>query len=1034
MANHLFIGLGGTGGKVLRELRKRVYEEFKSNEPTRGNAHIDYIYVDSSEDDLNDRTGWKVLGKSVHLADTQKVSIHGINLSMLDNINMYPGIKAFLDSKDVAFMKQKMGPLIEQGIGGQRRRLGRTLLANNLASNDLNNDFNSRLRQTVKRLTDSSGEQAVTFHVCAGLAGGTGSGTIVDVVSQIRKEYPPSQGSIKYKVHLYLYIPEMNVVNSNHDEGYYQANGYAALLELNAMSVNRYHPIDITGEKDIYSGEVKRLLQDIEPFEAAFVYSNVNEAGKLLDLGIGLPKAVADFLFQHTIASEIIGSAGQMGRLIGCENDGAGPENDKANQPTRSRKFLSFGIKRIEYPETEIKEYVTYSFVQQAVRQLEYNKWDGGLGFVDITSDEIGTGFASEIKEKSNRERLLLSNNYLMLSKAIIDNKESKRWKDIVSTWEDRTQEFADDVQIDDEKESWLAAFNTKCEEYFQKNYRSHGVKGFYDVQRSERVNYARHIRKHIERLLFDEWSNAQKSERSKSILEVEAYLSLLIKDCGERIEAFQKQTEALSHEVDDVNNKIRDINDDWSRIKWAFDPITKSSRTILGKYKKEKCDYYSLVTRAEGYRYAIELLQDVIRELSMAKDGVSAFKARLMNILQEVKKQIDSRCRKDSITDGGMMEKKYNPELVQKLVRSYVATEEMQRDNTQNILNLLISSLGDDNERSFSNLCDKTDEQSIVDTMLDVCEKRAIAEMENSAKRDAVYKMVSVNILEKLKQELSGEGKLEDFVRKIKESAKTFVQYNAQEQGKAQLSNSGGGMKSMLQLCIPKYEGDTTGFRDKLIKEFALQAGIDPKQDVAENYKDNQIVVIAASSGFPVRYLSNLTIMKQKYDELLAKPDSELNRMMLHTESFQEELPSLYELDTKSLKAMLVKPVMLTYAMGLIQEKEDPITQQKFDAINLPDPELSLLGVENWVQLGSNILDTIDMLSENYELAKKLMEKEKENLSTYRSIDQKMGLKKSLGDVLAKIKACPACENNQYNPTYIKYQGIAVELLKGIG
>ena len=305
-----------------------------------------------------------------------------------------------------------------------------------------------------------------------------------------------------------------------------------------------------------------------------------------------------------------------------------------------------------------------------------------------------------------------------------------------------------------------MAAFNTKCEEYFQKNYRSHGVKGFYEVQRSERVNYARHIRKHIERILFDEWSNAQKSERSKSILEVESYLGLLIKDCGERIEKFQKQSETVEHEIEDVNRQIRDINDDWSRIKWTFDPVTRSSKKILDKYKIAKCDYYSMITRVEGYRYAIELLQDVIRELSMAKEGVSAFKTRLMNILEEVKKQIDSRCRKDNITDGGMMEKKYNPDLVRQLVRSYVATEDMQRDNTQNILNLLISSLGDDNERSFSNLCDKTDEQSIVDTMLDVCEKRAIAEMENSAKRDSVYKMVSVNILEKLKQELSDESK----------------------------------------------------------------------------------------------------------------------------------------------------------------------------------------------------------------------------------------------------------------------------------
>lgn len=1028
MANHLFIGLGGTGGKVLRELRKRVYEEFKSNEPTRGDAHIDYLYVDScNEAEWNDRSGWKVLGKSVHLADTQKVYIHGINQSMFENINMYPGIKAFLSSDDIAFMKKKMS-LIEKGVGGQRRRLGRTLLANNLASNDLNNDFKSRLQQVVKRLSESSGEHHMTFHICAGLAGGTGSGTIIDVISQIRKVYPPEQGNLKYHILLYLYVPEMNVVNQNHDEGFYQANGYAALLELNAISVHRYHPIDISGEKDLYSEEVKRLLQDIEPFEAAFLYTNVNEVGKGLDIGYGLPKAVADFLFQHTIASEMVGGA-QLGRLIGFENDGAGPENDNAGQPTRSRKFLSFGIKRIEYPETEIKEYVTYTFVQQAARQLEFNKWDGGLGFVELTSEEIGTGFTSEIKDKSNQERLLLSAAHLMLSKPIVENKETKRWKDIPSTWEDRTQEFADDVQIDDEKQSWLAAFNYKCEEYFNKNYRSHGVKAFYDVQRGERVSYARHIRKHIERILFDEWSSGQ-----KSVFEIEEYLRLLIKDCGDRIEDCQKRTETLGREIEEVNKQIHDANDDWSSINWTFDPVTKKSTKILNKYKEEKCDYYTIVTRIEGYRYATELLQDLIRELSLAKEGVSAFKGRLINILEEVKKQIGSRCQKENDSDEGIMQKRYNPELVQQLAKSYMATEDMQRDNAQNIRNLLISSLGEEGDRSFSNLCDKTDEQGMVDMMLDVCEKRAIAEMENSAKRDSVYKMVSVNILEKLKQDLNGEGKLEEFVRKIKESAKTFVQYNAQEQGKVQLSNSGGGMKSMLQLCIPKYEGDTTGFRDKLIKEFTLQVpGFDPKQDVAENYKENQIVVIAATSGFPLRYLSNLTVIKQKYDELLASPEAELNKMMLHTESFQEDLPSLYELDTKTLKIMLTKPVMLAYAMGLIQTQEDPVTQKKFDAINLPDPELAVLGVDNWIQLGSNILDTIDVLSENYEQAKKVIEKVKETQVTYRSIDQKTELKKSLGEVLAKIKACPACENNQYNQTYLKYQGIAVELVKEI-
>ena len=140
MANHLFIGLGGTGGKVLRELRKRVFEEFRSNEPEHG-VFLDYIYVDSSDEDLHDRTGWKVMGKSVHLGDAQKVSIHGISASMFQNINMYPGLQAFLKPNDLRIIQEKMGPLVSAGIGGQRRRLGRTLMANNLSDKSNSRNF-----------------------------------------------------------------------------------------------------------------------------------------------------------------------------------------------------------------------------------------------------------------------------------------------------------------------------------------------------------------------------------------------------------------------------------------------------------------------------------------------------------------------------------------------------------------------------------------------------------------------------------------------------------------------------------------------------------------------------------------------------------------------------------------------------------------------------------------------------------------------------------------------------------------------------
>lgn len=49
----------------------------------------------------------------------------------------------------------------------------------------------------------------VTFHICAGLGGGTGSGSIVDAVAQIRNEFQRTgDDRSKFKIQLYLYVPE----------------------------------------------------------------------------------------------------------------------------------------------------------------------------------------------------------------------------------------------------------------------------------------------------------------------------------------------------------------------------------------------------------------------------------------------------------------------------------------------------------------------------------------------------------------------------------------------------------------------------------------------------------------------------------------------------------------------------------------------------------------------------------------------------------------------------------------------------------
>ena len=64
MSNHLIIGLGGTGGKIIRSLRKQIYRQTRKVEIVGSDLNISYLYVDSNNEfmGLTDPT-WKATKK-----------------------------------------------------------------------------------------------------------------------------------------------------------------------------------------------------------------------------------------------------------------------------------------------------------------------------------------------------------------------------------------------------------------------------------------------------------------------------------------------------------------------------------------------------------------------------------------------------------------------------------------------------------------------------------------------------------------------------------------------------------------------------------------------------------------------------------------------------------------------------------------------------------------------------------------------------------------------------------------------------------
>lgn len=1030
MANHLFIGLGGTGGKVLRELRKRVYEEFRSNDPGQG-VFLDYVYVDSSPSDLEDRTGWNVLGKSVHLGIAQKVNINGISTNVLNNINLFPGLKGFLNPNDLQLMQQEMGALITAGIGGQRRRLGRMLIANNIGDHHNPANFEQTIRGAVGRLQQASHDNDVTFHICAGLAGGTGSGSIIDVISLIRTWFPYQEDTHAFKIRLFLYTPERTLVDTRHDAGFYQANGYAALLELNALSVGEkqgYHPTDVSGETDIFTGEIRRLLEHQEAFEAAYVYTNVNEQGKVRELSHELPSAVADFIFQTTVASTLGGTNGQLNRLVGCENDGADPERNQAGDKAHSRKFLSFGITRVEFPETEIREYMTYSYALQAARQLTYNMWQDGVGYGERSLEEVGMGFADEIKDKKNRESLLLSNNYLTLAKPLVATSTTNRWRLFEETWENRTQADAKDVMATVEKSQWMSAFSARCQEFFEHQFRQHGVIEFYNIQQQERKGYARTIRRHIEQKLFEEWATGAKD--SKSILEIEKYTRLLIEDCSTRITAFNEQRARMEEEQNNQSQCIAEINQDWGNIGFLGRNLLGRRQEVFAQFKAAKCEYYLAATRAVAYGYAKELLQDIIEELGNMLTGILAFKDEINAINQAVLEQANSKCRTNEAASDIEI-KKYDPEIVHTICRRFIGDHDKMSTNAAAIRARMVANLGEDGERTFANLFDKTDYETAIGIMLDICQENAIRAMEDAAKNDPLCKMVGVNIMERLKTELNTDEKIEAFVKEVTSTSRSYVQFDPTETAMVIPGNSGA-MMSMVQVALPVSDESTDAFRQKLIDAFVKNVHrFNPKSDVAHNWKENQLVVVSANAGFPLRFLANVKSAKAKYDALVTKhnPKHTLNTMVLHTESFKEELPSLFEESPEAIKQKIVKPLMLAYALGIVKEQQDPVTQAKFDALRIPDDTFG----DSWEPLGKDFVAAWNALGQNFQRAQLLKEQIKKEMAIQaRNNDQKAVLRKALGQVVqTKILPSSLCENNQFNPNYTKFRNLAIEIIE---
>lgn len=891
-SNHLIIGLGGTGGKIIRAYRKTLYQEFRQADPA--DINLSYLYVDSSDEMMRiDDPSWKILGTSVQLNKASQLLIQEANLSArLENIDNYPGIKPWIG--DPEQWRDVLGSIIGVTLGGQKRRLGRFLFACKA------DKYKQQIQALVRDLQEG-GTTDVNFHVVCGLAGGTGSGSLIDAIAILRDTYNDSK---RYRIILYLLLPEM-YPNPNWDTGNYHANGFAALLELNALSVNRFAPNDLLG--------VKSRLKLVDPFNGCYLFTNENENGLVTDVDKQLPAIIADFLYQKTIATGNV-SWPTLGRWENAENGDGTPERAPGtNNPERSKRFLTFGIKRLAVPEQEIGEYLTYKFARQAALQLRFNSWSDTNGFTDEPRNQ---DFHEFVHQKENLFRWGLSDDHLTLSIGILpEDANNKKWKPINNEWQDVLPNFKSVVR-EKSRESWLDELAKLCEKRFDQDYRGVGVRSFYSTKLKARKEHAREIRRHVEEEAFNEWKSGTKSAQDVSRL-----LGALLDAMDERRKLVDDKITQMKDNEEAAGNRVRMNNQEWSRMGLLQKTVLGKPDSLLDAQAEALQEQYIYRTRIEALIFSKQLMEDIVAEITDLKSEVDKCASTAAAAVKKYNDRIAER-----VTDDGKIDLReqlvrfYDPNLVRRVSSTLVKDENEQRTQTARVRQALLEKLGE--HPNFSVFNQRIGLTDFVDILDKECARNAqIAH--NNLVLNAKEKLLGVSIIDRLKDRYGGDAQeLRSYVTELVNRAGNYLTLDQSEVHKI-----GPGIPNGVQTAVSKMSvivpraPEQAEFIGKLKAAFQGARGGDV-EIIDSDAKPNEITLISLTNLFPLRYVHQVGFLKGKYEQRLQGSNAARAKLELHIEGDGMQHPRVFVPLQEEVRRDVVPYLLLAKVLGLVREE----------------------------------------------------------------------------------------------------------------
>lgn len=887
-SNHILVGLGGTGGKILKAFKMRMFEEFPEAK-NRDKQPVALLYVDSTDEMMGiGRPDFRVMGLDASFTNNEFLYIKDVDVvKILDNIDNYPSVKGIVNN--VSAVKTAIGSLGQ--AAGQKRRAGRLLFAANAIA------YVNALKNAYGRCDAiSHNAEKTNIHIFAGLCGGTGSGAIIDAIVQTRKTFPEAIISV------YAMIPEMNLPKANMDQGRYYQNGYAALNELNALQSGRFTPHDVTGagrEAKLFTDKVKGVADGLT------LYSNVNENGLTVNSLSELPKIVSDYVYARVF---LINSNDEVNadviRAYTFENmDDFALEYDETKNAgadgqipvARTKKLNTFGIKRVMYPELRVLKHITYTLGESVLYQFKYNHWREELGYVN---EEVNKDYRDIYFNDNHLSKWMLDYKHLTLEhKVLPSDKDYPRFNEY---WHDKATVYAEDAKNAD---CPLNELDSIMGDFFEKQFRGNGVSEFYKGKERSIPEISKEIRRTIEHELFEKWKVGD-----ISIVELQKVSKLLLERITEIRKDIEEQYNKEQEEYEVIDLERRDNVSEWSGLGIMQRMINKGAR-LYSAHQEILTDYYTCKTMLVAWEFAKKLAAKLFVELGKLDADISAFGQKINDSIEETERLIAAQQKVNKGLEdmkGAVIEVSEEEHMV-----SFEEELKVDKIDMPNIARQLRESILPQAEfTNFGNLATCITIDGVKDAFdLKLSE---IIKTKHDEKAESDKKVLGLNILTQLQQKLTTDEEIKRFANEIVKQSGVYLKLN-NDQMQLHVRNNEGSLsptnpasinKKTILVSIPSPD-ENEGlkvFADKIakaIEESFPQGASRPSLVInKKSPRKDELSIIVVAYCFPMRCMTWMTTYKDKYEQFLNSGNSNTdasNAILLHSEGNGAELPSLF-------------------------------------------------------------------------------------------------------------------------------------------